>query len=342
MIGRLVTSCAAIMSMSFMAMAFDVSPHEVGDSLSTEEAKELMASYKARPVQPWQESEEDDIPSGPQGDQIRYGLNILRDTSMLVGKNAPDPSKRMAWSNLNCVNCHQAGDSGLPGTRPYAIPLVNAVNDYPKFDIKSGKIISLEQRVIGMFGAGEVKITPDTPELKGIMAYLTWLARDTRPGEAMEFTGFLPMEADGLAGDPQRGKALYAEKCLVCHGEGAAGVENANFDAGGGYEFPPIAGEAYGNGGHMFAVPLLARYIRAVMPLGVSYENPELSPQEALDIAAYINDDLIPRPQTANRNSLYPDPEFRPGGFALPENYSSTEEYLRAKNGPFENVNEEY
>ena len=146
------------------AHAFDIAPHRVGDSLDTAAAQALLARYEARAKQPWREPDESRIPAGPEGAQIREGIDLLRNTSRRVGKLAPDAAKRMNWNSLNCVNCHQAGPSGLPGSKMYTLPLVNAVNDYPKFDIKSGKVISLEQRALGMFGAGAVPIKADTPE----------------------------------------------------------------------------------------------------------------------------------------------------------------------------------
>ena len=94
----------------------------------------------------------------------------------------------------------------------------------------------------------------------------------------------------------------------------------------------------------MFAVPLLARYIRASMPFGASYDQPQLTPEEALDIAAYVNDDAMPRRQNPNRAKLYPDAALRPQGFAIAEHFvgQDQEAYLRAKRGPFRNVNEHY
>jgi len=252
-------------------------------------------------------------------------------------------SRSNTWNSLACASCHQSGPSGLPGTKPFAMPLVNAVNDYPKFDIKSGKTISLEQRVIGMFGPGAVPVK-DTPELKAILAYIRWLARGTDKASAMALTGLQPMPAIDRAADPLRGAKLYAAQCAACHGADATGTRRSDFDAGGGYLFPPIAGpDTYGNAGHMFAVPLLARYIRASMPLGATHDKPLLTPDQALDIAAYLNDDAMPRPRTADRTPFYPDPAFRPQGWAIPENFKGKPaDYLRAKNGPFRDVNEEY
>lgn len=327
------------------AHAADVSPHSVGDSLDTSAAQALLARHASRPKQPWREPNEANIPAGPEGDQIREGIDLLRNTSRRVGKLAPDPAKRMNWNSLNCVNCHQAGPSGLPGTKPYTLPLVNAVNDYPKFDTKSGKVISLEQRTMGMFGAAPVPIKADAPEFQAILAYLRWLARETQPGAAMEGAGLLPMPVVARAADPVRGQRLYGQKCQACHGVDAQGQKHADFAAGGGYLFPPLAGDdTYDNAGHMFAVPLLARYIWASMPFGASYDKPQLTPEEALDIAAYVNDDAMPRRQNPNRVKLYPNPALRPQGFAIPEHFVGQPEaaYLRAKRGSFVNINEHY
>jgi cytochrome c len=296
-------------------------------------------------VQPWREPDEARIPGGPEGAQIREGIALMRDTSRRLGKLAPDPDKRMNWNSLNCVSCHQAGPSGLPGSKRFTLALVNAVNDYPKFDIKSGKVISLEQRALGMFGAGAVPIRADTPEFQAIMAYVRWLGRDTVPGAAMAGSGLMPIAPLARAADPGRGKALFEAKCQACHGADAQGRRQPDFAAGGGYLFPPLAGDdTYDDAGHMFAVPLLARYIAASMPLGATYDKPQLTPAEALDIAAFVNDDGTPRRHNPNRPRLYPDAALRPQGFAVPEHDAgqAPEAYLHAKFGPFRNVNESY
>lgn len=326
------------------AAAFDIAPHRVGDSLDTAAAKALLERYDARPQQPWREPDPAQIPAGPEGERIRLGIELMRNTSRLVGNLAPDAARRMNWNSLNCVNCHQAGASGLPGTKRYVLPLVNAVNDYPKFDIKSGKVISLEQRTLGMFGAGNVPIKIETPEFQAIVAYLRWLAKDTQPGQAMAGTGLMRIDAPTRAADPARGKALYEAKCQACHGLNGVGTPNADFGAGGGYAFPPLAGyDTYDNAGHMFLVPLLARFVMASMPLGASYDKPQLSATEALDIAAFINADETARRLNPNRARLYPDAALRPRSFAIPEHFEGrTDDYRKAKVGPFPDVNERY
>lgn len=325
------------------AWAFDIHPHQVGDSLNTSQARVLLKKYAERPRQPWREPDPARIPTGPEGEQIRWGIALMTDTSQRIGNLAPDPAKRLNWNSLNCIHCHQAGASGLPGTKHFAMPLVNAVNDYPRFDPKSGKIISLEQRAMGMFGAAPVRIKAEMPEFQAIMAYLRWLSQDSVPGHAMEGTGLMPLPTVARAADPARGQKLYAAQCAACHGADATGQRKPDFAQGGGYVFPPLAGsDTYDNAGHMFAVPLMARYIRASMPKGSSYDKPLLTPEQALDIAAYINDDPMPRNQHPNRKALYPDAALRPQGFAIPENFNHPKRYLRAKFGPFNHINEDY
>ena len=130
---------AACLGLAGAVQAADVSPHRVGDSLDTPAAQALLERYANRPKQPWREPNEANIPAGPAGEQIREGIDLLRNTSRRVGKLAPDATKRMNWNSLNCVNCHQAGPSGLPGSKRFTLALVNAVNDYPKFRHQVGQ-----------------------------------------------------------------------------------------------------------------------------------------------------------------------------------------------------------
>ena len=326
------------------AHAFDIAPYQVGDTLPTADAQQVLQRYAARPLQAWRVPDPATIPAGPEGDKIREGIDIMLHTANRVGNRAPDADKRLNWNSLNCVNCHQAGPNGLPGTKKFTLALVNAVNDYPRFDTKSGKFISLAQRVLGMFGAAPVQMTMEKPEFEAVMAYLQWLNSQAQPGFAMEGVGLLPMPAVGRAADPQRGKTLYAARCASCHGADATGLKKPDYAQGGGYVFPPLAGsDTYDNAGHMFAIPLFARYIRASMPYGTQAEKPQLRPDQALDIAAYINSDSMPRGQNANRYKLYPDAVLRPQGFAIPAHFEGNPEaYRHAKFGPFKDINENY
>lgn len=314
-----------------------LSPVLAGEpALTTAQATALVEQYRARPVQPWQIPDSKALDQHPQAALIRQGMALLQQTTRLAGPRVADPSQRLARNNLNCVNCHEAGPSGLPGSKPYALPLVNAVNDYPKFDPKSMQVISLEQRIAGMFGKGEVALTPDHPYMQAIVAYLRWLGSEAQPGKRMLGAGLAPLTLPARAANPQQGAQLFAAQCAQCHGASGQGMPAADFATGGGYVFPPIAGDdSYDDGGHMYMVPLLTRFIHANMPLGSRADAPLLSVEQAYDIAAYVNSELARR-HAPQRVGAYPDPALRPAGFAIPEHFSNAPEgYRRARFGPF-------
>lgn len=126
----------------------------------------------------------------------------------------------------------------------------------------------------------------------------------------------------------------------MCHAANGSGKPQADFAQGGGYIFPPVAGnDTYTDGGDMYMVPMLTRFIHANMPLGSSAAAPTLSVDEAFDIAAYINS-ALPRKHALKRTSLYPDPAFRPEGFAIPELFHGNEAaYRAARFGPYKTKN---
>ena len=307
-----------------------------GSMPDSKQAAALFQSFASRPVQPWTVPQMETIPQGAEGELIRYGMKLMQQTTQLAGPLAEDHSKRYSRNNLSCTNCHEAGPSGLPGSKPYALPLVNAVNEYPKLDPKSMKVISLEQRIAGMFGKGEVELTAEKPEMQAIVAYLRWLGGQSKPGIAVTGTGLLPINMPDRAADPKQGQGLFAAHCTQCHGVKGEGMPAPDFAKGGGYLFPPIAGDdTYDDSGHMYMVPLLTRFIYANMPFGSSASAPQLKIDEAYDIAAYINSEL-PRRHNPQRMGLYPNPTFRPAGFAIPEHFPDDPEgYRRARFGPF-------
>ncbi|HET9644589.1 MAG TPA: c-type cytochrome [Burkholderiaceae bacterium] len=301
------------------------------------EAAAMFKQAASRPVQPFVAPTRADLPTGEAGELVRYGMELLQHTSELIGPRVVDPARRHSRNDLNCVSCHQAGPSGLPGTKPFALPLVNVVNDYPKLDPKSMKITSLVMRITGMLGQAATPIAPESREMRAMIAYITWLGSKSQPGRAMEGTGLDErMVMPARAADVARGAVLYGGKCAGCHGPQGLGVRNEGFERGRGYAIPPIAGDdAYDDGGHMYMLPLMTRFLRANMPLGASLQAPQLSVEDAYDIAAYVNTEL-PRKHNSSRTSMYPDVRFRAVGFAIPELFPGDDAaYRKARLGPF-------
>ena len=313
--------------------SFDVTPLRVGDAVNTSQARILEDRYRRRAEQPFVSPKLSEM---PKKSEIEYGFRLLSQTSSLLGPNAPDTKLRISKNNLNCTHCHQAGESGLPGTKPYSIPWTNVLNDYPKLDVKTMKVISLEDRIIGMLGKASAPEIRKSREVRAIISYMTWLSSKSQPNMRMAGTGLLDLSYPDRPSDPKRGRELYQEKCISCHGAEGKGSPQADFKKGGGYVFPPIAGnDTYDDGGHMYLVPLFARFILVNMPLGATAEKPILTVDQALDISAYVNSELN-RTHSVDRKKFYPDPEFREKGFAVPESFDrGPASFQKAKFGPF-------
>lgn len=302
---------------------------------STEQAATFFACKDARNVQPWRPPDPNQIPMGDRGDAIRRGISLLTRTPEVVGPHAIDVDNRHAGNNLTCIHCHKNGPEGLPGTAKYMLPYVNVANDYPTLDPKSMTIVTLRKRILGMFGTGEAPLSVDDPELDDIVAYFDWLAEGSNEGAAMEGTHLMHVDLPGRAADPERGKSVFFTRCIGCHMPDGIGMRSPAFKRGGGYVFPPIAGEdTWSDGGHMTLLGVLTPMVLGSMPQGATPGAPLLTVEQAYDVAAYVAETL-PRAHDWNRDTHYPDPAFRPDSWAPRELFSDETEWRRARFGPF-------
>jgi len=66
------------------------------------------------------------------------------------------------------------------------------------------------------------------------------------------------------------------------------------------------------------------------MPIGTDPEKPLLSAEDAYDVAGYIKS--LPRPGHPGRDKDFPDSEFRPADYPVPEYFGEDKKALeRAK-----------
>ncbi len=234
----------------------------------------------------------DPLPQDPQlAEQIRLGFRIFTETR----RYAP----QYVGNDLTCQNCHLNA-----GQREGALPLVGVANVFPEYNKRSGRLFSLEDRIVGYFlrsmnganapGAGarhenapeEIAPSPRSKEVLAVSAYLTWLAEGMPRGQNPPWRGKNKIADDKRIPveklDPNRGKELYGEKCARCHGADGGGVELAP-----GLKAGPLWGSGSWNDGAGAArVYTLAGYIRYAMP----YDAPgSLTDEEAQNIAAYID-----------------------------------------------------
>ena len=211
------------------------------------------------------------FPTGQYGTLIRQGWQIFTDT--------PRHARQYVGNRLSCADCHLGA-----GTRENAAPLWGAVPVYPRYQAKLQQVVTLEQRMQQCFEFSERGWVPplDSEPILALTAYAHWAARG-RPIGVLPAGAGLPALPDTAQGaDPVAGQALYASRCASCHGDQGQGRSTRE-----GLVAPPLWGLAsYAEGAGMSVPATAARFIWANMPLGQPFS---LSPQQAKDVAAYID-----------------------------------------------------
>lgn len=210
------------------------------------------------------------LPEGPLGEAILRGEAIVTHTYEAL----PDH----VGNGLHCTSCHLNG-----GTVADAGPWVGIVGVFPEFRARNAQVNTLEMRVNDCFerSLNGTPLEPTSPEMIAIIAYMTWLSRDVPVGHAIAGRGFRRIESPPTP-SAEHGRALYAERCAVCHGDDGAGRPAPD----GGYAFPPLWGSrSFNLGAGMSRLHTAAAYVRWNMPLG---QGGTLTDQEAYDVAEFF------------------------------------------------------
>ncbi len=249
----------------------------------------------------WRAPDVSSIPAGEEGDLIRYGRELIAQTAEYLGPNG----KVMAMSNgMNCQNCHLDA-----GTKPLGNNYSAVASTYPKYRARSGTEETIEKRVNDCFERslnGDALVN-DSKEMKAIVAYINWLGNEVPKGESPKGAGLVELAFLDRAASPEKGKLIYEEKCVICHGASGEGILNA---AGTTWTYPPLWGEkSYNEGAGLYRLSRFAGYVKSNMPLGATYYEPQLTDEEAWDVAAYVNS--LPHPSKDLTND-WPDISKKP------------------------------
>jgi len=228
------------------------------------------------------------MPGGKYGEAVRYGRELVLHTAYYIGPNGING--RYTGNKMNCTNCHQEG-----GTKPYSFNLEVSFRNYPQYRAREGKVLSLAERINNCIMHPHLGVKPlplDSKEMIAFISYLKWISDSSHvnnktPGVKNEK---LPFPA--VAASSKRGEQLYAENCTRCHGPQGQGMMQYDSST---YIYPPLWGpKAYQPGSSMHQVIKLAQWLVSNMPYDkATHDKPFLTPGEAFDLSAFINDDEI-------------------------------------------------
>jgi thiosulfate dehydrogenase len=256
-----------------------------------------------------------DIPENPLTDlslgdsplsrDIRWGYKLFT--------NTPVEAKQLVASKMSCANCHLNA-----GQRERSLPLVAVAGMFPEYNRRSGRLFSLNDRIVdcfwrsenatGVLGDGgtndpaigvDTLPSPTSKEVLAIAAYLTWLARGAAVGKNPSWRGQNTIAANALIPvarlDPHKGEAIFMDRCTSCHGVDGQGVAIGDKKAG-----PLWGADSWNDGAGAARVYTLAGIVRYAMP----YLNPgSLTDEEAQEVARFITSK--PRPAFPFKQSDY-------------------------------------
>lgn len=235
------------------------------------------------------------------GELVLYGRSLIENTSRYLG---PKGSVSAISNGMNCQNCHLDA-----GTRIFGNNYGSVSSTYPKFRARSGAIEDIYKRVNDCFERSLNGKALDTlsKEMQAIKAYIEFLGKEVPKGTLALGSGLKPLNYLDRAADPHNGKAIYTAKCMSCHQANGEGLMNPE---GNEYLYPPLWGpNSYNDGAGLYRLSSFAKYVKNNMPLGASYDKPQLTDEEAWDVAAYVN--VQPRPHKKFPND-WPDKSKKP------------------------------
>jgi thiosulfate dehydrogenase len=258
----------------------------------------------------------------------RYGHELIANTSYYLG---PKGIVTQITNGMNCQNCHLNG-----GTVPWGNNYGAVASTYPQFRARSGGLETIVKRVSDCMERSlnaDKAIDSNSKEMKSIIAYMKWLGDGIPKGRTPKGSGIMNIPYLDRAADPVKGQIVYTNKCQRCHGANGQGQLLSD---GKMYQYPPLWGEhSYNTAAGLYRISRFAGYVKNNMPFGeVEYHNPQLTNEEAWDVAAFVNSQ--PRPSKVFKED-WPDiskkPVYHPFG-----PFADTFSEEQHKYGPFKPI----
>ncbi len=255
---------------------------------------------------------------------IAYGRDLIVHTQDYFG--ASGLLKAAAINDMNCQNCHLDA-----GSKPFGNNYFAVESTYPQMRARSGALETIPKRVNDCFERSLNGQALDTTshEMKAIVAYMRWLGTGIPKGEKPKGAGLVEVPFLDRAADPVKGRAIYAGKCVSCHGADGKGLPMPDSPR----NYPPLWGDkSYNEGAGLFRMSRFAGYVKTNMPFGANYQNPQLTDEEAWDVAAFVNSQ--PRPKHPFLQTDWPKIEKKPYDHPLGP-FADTFPEVQHKYGPF-------
>ena len=157
---------------------------------------------------------------------------MLQGQAIFENTNAHPVSSKYVGNDQACGNCHIDA-----GRLAESAPLWAAWVAYPAYRGKNKKVNTFIERIQGCFeysmnaqgSAAGAAPAAGSDTIVSLVAYSFWLSKGAPTGDGtMPGRGYPRLTETDQGFDPDRGAAVYAAKCALCHGDDGSGVSHAN------------------------------------------------------------------------------------------------------------------
>jgi thiosulfate dehydrogenase len=278
--------------------------------------------------QSWTAPDINQLPPGEEGDLIRYGRELIVHTATYLG---PRGSVRPISNGMNCQNCHLEAGTKFFGNNYSAV-----ASTYPKYRSRSGTLESIEKRVNDCIerSLNGSALDINSREMQAMVSYIKWLGSGVDRGVSPQGTGLPELLYLNRPANKEKGRLVYEQKCVTCHGQNGEGMMQPDNS---GWLNPPLWGaKSYNIGAGLYRLSRFAGYVKANMPFGATYNQPQLTDEEAWDVAAFVNS--MPRP-FKDLSQDWPDVSEKPVDHPFGP-YADEFDEVQHKYGPFKPIEE--
>lgn len=272
-----------------IASWFRTSPEQLARKATLEKAKEELKVEDALKKEAslfWHANDMSTVTDTAQRAQLNYGKELIMHTAKYLG---PKGSVLQITNGMNCQNCHLEA-----GTKAWGNNYGAVFSSYPKYRARSGQIENIYKRINDCIerSLNGKSLSQDSKEMQAMKSYIEFLGMNVKKGDKANASGIFDLPFLNRPIDPNKGKVLYVAKCQSCHQADGQGVLASDLIE---YTYPPLWGKhSYNHGAGLYRMSRFAGYIRYNMPQGASFQNAQLTDEEAWDIAAFVNSQ--PRP----------------------------------------------
>lgn len=208
-------------------------------------------------------------------DYVLKGYQIMLHTHKELPEYAVD--------SLNCTNCHFSGGISTGGVDG-GISLVGVAAKYPTYNKARARVEDLPQRINNCFvySMNGKPLPLDHPAMLALVTYLHWISANFPIYAPIPWLSTPPLKTKHHP-DAAHGKVVYETHCAPCHGQQGEGSNDSPLHPG--TAVPPVWGQhSFNASAGMNQLPILSSFIFHNMP----YEEPHLSAEDALDVAAFM------------------------------------------------------